>query len=733
MAEVISRVAQLPDLVIATVLMFLPMSHVVPLVDVDSREIRELARRRVWLRVDTEWSFYGYTHGVSTRWVDLLVRRREGPPYRMQHLRYVVGDEVSPLFMSPQWQAWVTQYVGCLSLVFDVREENRDVLAAVLPELERLPCLVRLEMHADGTVEPFWPDELACMALPHGLTLLVVFPDAPTQGSLRELRLPDTLTSLVLATTASSPRQLPRLPAGLQKLFLRGIGTADMSPFVASLPRGLRHLYVDTLASGLVGGILLLVADQLPARLAWHNLVVVASTPPDYSCLSGIRIDPHSKLFPQADKLAEDDSLCCSVGEATDLSGCVFPRRIKTLLVENGAFPFRDEVATGDYTASVAYIAAQSSMLEEVRVNDHGGIDWDRLALPATVKACFLNGSSPTTPVLAVSHPLLQELNWELPVLAPPVDQLLSTGLTQLSLLGCTVEPGFVFPPTLKTLRFSFIPGGLPPLQHVVLVEKVVIDMESYEFAKLDVAGLPPNLQSLELMLGPSNATPDADAHERPQWRSGVVAALASAFTSVTVSFAHLSQLNRLVVEGWDMTGAASIEFPESLREFRCRDCRFETLDGVHLPAALEKLAFNHCGLANPWTHHRVRPSRFPLLFARAVPEPCLPFPDSLVELDLSSNHDLEPPPLGFAFPPRLQILDIMGADIDDITPYRFPDGLRTLNLLGNFFPLPSDYVWPRALVELELRRWLLDETEPVSDELLRELGVKLPATVVHI
>lgn len=71
-------------------------------------------------------------------------------------------------------------------------------------------------------------------------------------------------------------------------------------------------------------------------------------------------------------------------------------------------------------------------------------------------------------------------------------------------------------------------------------------------------------------------------------------------------------------------------------------------------------------------------------------------YPEGLEELVLNVE-EIPPPPPAFSFPLGLRELLMWSCGIADITPYRFPAGLKELELPFNSFPIPEDYEWPQV------------------------------------
>lgn len=277
------------------------------------------------------------------------------------------------------------------------------------------------------------------------------------------------------------------------------------------------------------------------------------------------------------------------------------------------------------------------------------------------------------------------------------------SSLRSLTLGWCGLKQlGFTFPGNLRSLiilgnlfaEVKLGDGRLPVLEELVMrsceirkLEQVVfpeslkkLDLQDNRFrtAKLDQVQLPPALEELHMQSCNLNAVQKL---RFPQ--TLVVLDLGhNTFTKARMDKVQLpSLLRQLLMSCCKVKQVERLALPPALREW---DLSYNALDGaglalLALPATLESLTLTLAGIANPWV---VR------------------FPGALTTLVLTGN-DLDPPPVGFVFPPGLEVLEVQRCGITDFASYRFPPLLRKLNVRQNPYPAFGGYDWPPCEVHI--------------------------------
>lgn len=515
--DIIARVPSLPDLAISTIFMYLPVLFMRELVELENPEIRELACRRLWLRLAIA-GYDRYVNSLLSHRVHLMIRRNILPPYRVHSLQYGVGDKYSTaVFMTEQWVSYMLKYVDKLTVVFDVDEDNRVLFQSALPRLHELTNLVLFLVDCYDMDVELSAEDLVTMRLPEGLKELMIEPEEPIVGLIDGLQLPSSVVDLSLKAHLSSPSELPCLPAGLKVLTLKGLLVQEFSAFVDILPAGLEKLHVcggSRHAQSV--GLLAPAAPRLPLLLHTHNLIVVGTE--EYTFLNDVSIWPWvSRRYSGVRGPETDTGYCLEVRAGGNYNNCVFPSGAKGLYIEEGLPPDDEDMpvpedpdedadrgagdagpedvderadednpgdragesalepeerldtenqgeeqvaATApapediDATPVVLAIIRQFPELELLGIYAPNPIDWNQVQLPATIKEIIWHPAHNPIPALLLDLPRLERLSLRDVTFDSSFEALSKlTTLARLLVSNCKFDPSFSLPPNLKWMH----------------------------------------------------------------------------------------------------------------------------------------------------------------------------------------------------------------------------------------------------------------------------------------
>lgn len=680
--DIVASLLTLPDLVVATVLEFLPVSLVVALGHSANGLLRALAQAQQWRWVCVGGHRLSGYHVVSHHEFNQMVRTNAPPPGRIRNLRYcMTSTETNPLFMTPAWRRYLADHAETISLFLGVRDGHPWQRAA--PRIAELN-LVELRLLVpcgDAMATP-----LTSMEFPNTLKRLHLGVCCWEDEVLHGVVVPLSVVHFEIDTDRGlSPTRLPLLPQGLRKLRFRVEDGADMTPHVGVLPRSLEQLDLDVTTHP--PRVLVEAMRRFSPGLR-HNMVMFAGGVDDNRVPGLVRVNStmfsvdlttpgnYSQVMLPPGSLLRVYDRALARHLRPPVSFLSISHWFSSLKVLVLMFPFSLRGAEIPLSVDVMVHAVGCGLAPEV---------WDIPRITCLVTGPFM-----------------------LDTPSPRLARMLC--LTTLSLtLGKLQERVRVpAPPNLEYLRISLLKGAfIPDLRSFVTVQ--TLELEGLPLAlQFEPELVPPNITSMLLDVSHQMVIPPPPKYD-PFMRP--------------VHLRHLERLETLSLVDMPRVYLGNMEFPESLTLLKCHGVHDLRLDRVAFPPRLETLKMEKCGLVNPWTAG-------PRNWVRKMRRPVVVYPDSLSSLILNGNTGMQPPPPQFVYPPQLSYLSLRECGILDIAQFRFPEILCRLDLDGNNFPIPEEYEWPLvpSLVVKRKRDWNSPSLSQQEFELLQR---KIPG--VHI
>lgn len=658
--DIVESLQLFPDLVIATVLEFLPLAILLPLQRSANPELCELAGRQMWLLVDVCTWLGGYLRAspqlerlrISHEEFSKMVRGWHPPPYRIRRLFYT-GQYSSQdrLFMTAHWRSYVATHAGSVEFEFDMKTTNDRCWLLAAPHLGSFN-LVDLHLWIPGgNTTGVWP-LLVDVRLPCTLRKMNIDLGCHIRNIPIDLAIPPFLMHLKITSCEGiHPGSLPELPETLWSLMFRISDGVDMTPFVEFFPAGLRALMLDTYSRP---GVVSSGAIQRFGSTLVHNMLVYDS----------LGTCGHAAARGVPELVTNGGSLARIVSaDSGDYSAVVLPccERLEILSGERDAAPMA-------LLGLNHWLPQLDSLYIELPLSFAGAV------VPETVKV-EVEGNGLTIPreVWNIHRLTLIEMGpVEIEQLPPELGQMRHLRRLSLTVDGGLETSAIPTPPNLREMKVVLNSGMPPDLQSFDSVRRLELEYPPLR-GLVDLRILP---MCLELLVVSSRYS-----IAQGRWALEPPAPV--------VGFTHLVRLKELVLENLPGVPLAGSCFPDSLVSISIRGMPGVCLDGVQLPPRLERLEIAWCDLTNPWVHS-------PGVQGHKGHVPVV-YPESLRVLDLSGNEGLVPPPVCFLFPPKLRHLSVNHCSITSIAPFRFPSSLDRLDVDGNNFPIPGHYRWPRV------------------------------------
>lgn len=680
--SVLERLHTLPDLVIVEVLALLPMGVVLFLARCAEGELRDLALRQQWRHVSVGEFFatnVDWLHTVRARPVDggefdNMVQTGTPPPARIRTLCY--GTRPSPksqLFMTRAWREYVATYVAKLGLEFELGSGASRYWIESAPHLH--------EFHLDALVlrTTGWSSaetvasQLAAGTLPNTLTRLYLDWRGGGQEALSTLLFPESVVHLRISTNQGiDPDTLPALLPRLKSLQFRAPEGLDMSPYTGMLPKSLRGLVLETISQCVT--ITSAAVARLSPDLAHNMLVYTQGTGeagfPGFSGSS-------STLYASVD-----------LAQPGDYSGVVLTPWKQLHVSSGGLLQSKREV--------VALRALNHWFPRLERLELRLPLSLSGIAIPPSVEVWVVARCALPPAMCAIPRITRLDLGRE-SLWTIPADVGRMKFLTHLSLMVDMQRQATVPAiPSLESVKMYLVDKAVTPDLRLLL-SITRIDIKHTPLCRVDVSCLPPGVVELSICLDWSanvlerhqghHASPKMDLRHLAHMQSLV-------FTSAANIDMHTvclpPGLQALAFHSTDNLRLGRTRYPDSLRTLKCVSVGRLSLEHFQMPHQLTHLEMSCCLLANPSTTRRT-------LFSGQRTPPIPEFPQTLQHLDLSGSQQLARLTCT-AFPPLLRHLKIHLCGISDITPYRFPRSLDSLDVSHNNFPLPPDYDWPPVL-----------------------------------
>lgn len=672
--DILGELHALPDLVIARVFDRLTLAFVSPLERSAYPELRDLARRRRWLKVRVGGNDYksrSWEYPLSAYEFAEMAREGVPPPYYIQRLDYDGWcAALDPLFMTPVWRAYVTAHVKSTAFAFDIGY-CREQWEGTAPHLEELRVTSLLLGWGCGG------SELAMQLLmntryPSTLRRLEISLGDLDDVSLSSLVLPSLVIHLEITSDEGIHLELlPPLPPCLQLLLLWVEDDYDASAFVPNFPKTLQCLSLSTWRRPAIVS----VPSIAGMPHLNHNMLVYQ---PNGSKLSGVTRGPWNHA------VEVDLSI------TADYSGVILPSGSRLL------------VTPGEGTQ--ANLRQVAHWLPHIRALD--------LTLPLD-----LNGVEiPLVETnVRTTHRFLDQV-WGIPRVTLLHISQVATSLPLLAFMHCLCRLEIMVeassetvvippPPNLSIMEVRLGKGAaLPDLRQFRSVTSFRVSQSSL-VVLLDPRCFPPNIHQLQVS---SNHYTSRKAMRKMEMEF------------VPMDLHHLEQLHTVEFSGVARLHLGMMLFPSALHTLRCARNSALVLDSVVFPPALVVLEMVESFVSNPWTAHTPEGTTSPVVY-----------PDSLRVLDLSGNKEITPPPHPFPFPRLLHTLRFGRCAIRDLSPYRFPATLGWLDLHGNKCLLPENYLWPQvARLWIKESAWPLDLLTQDEYDLLR---IQIPGVRINV
>lgn len=720
--DIVAHAPQFPDLVLAQVLVHLPLRHVWALRDSASPDVRDLATRRLWLRVATYGSLDEALQ-VPTRYFDWMCAQNIPPPARIHELRYDQGLDLLLAFMTDGWRRYVQHYVDRLHLGINVTEENKNAVVASLPRLVEFTNLRLLEILPMDFEDLFDETFVSALRLPEGLKELDLCSEYNVSGDFGGLCLPSSVTLLLLCLDLSAPSQLPDLPSGLTKLFLMVSNMEDFSPYVSLLPRGLQELEVTNLLHESSAGILVEALQRLPRLLCRHNLMVVTSEPPDYSVVR------HTCAYLYNERVSDDATEERAVEMQVQVDrirlDILYPPSVNRLFLMRPQGFFNtdnedeederaeEEVLREQVTAGLNRLFGTYQETQRLRVYSVGSADWEKITIPTNVTRLSWFVPEPISQTV-LRHARLELLDLSKALLTGKCLHNLPA-LVNLSLYDCLFDR-FEFPTGIAKLAIGHPETSIPKsLRHCLALKQLRLHLLT-DTHQLDPTILPTCLKELEVTFRFHYADEERWAKYVAIWNR-IIRPLRPA-----ISLIHLTQLELLMLQVATFEKVSRLVLPPALQELTMLSTLPDFFDVARLPPTLTSLLVTNSDVVDPWSLYpaasiatRVLRAVLPGVLFRWVLAwfpllcPPSPFPSSLTRLDLSLNRGLVSPPPWFSFP-QLQRASFSSCGINSVALYNLPLSLRTLNLALNMLLDVAVALWPPRLNTLRLDRSCIDD-----------------------
>lgn len=669
---IVEELRTLPNIVLATVVEFLPAAFVRAITRSSDPELLEIAEYQQWRWVAVTGYGVGGVDDIIKRFSHVLTHQafsemvQEGtpPPRSIRHLFYAAPEQAGDdaLYMTPEWCEYVATNVESMGLGFYAGDTNL-LWDGVVTNFGRLN-IVDIRMDTRTLDHAMWRAEPQAVGFPLTLKLLVVDTGGMYAEDLQWIALPESLQLLEITSSYSiHPSSLPELPVGLKSLVFTAPNGMDVSEVADVFPGGLEKLVFHTRSEPAV--VSLEAAKKLPPGVLHNALVYLGSAMPKVRGLNvlfggvavvdlAVEAEYSEVVLPPNHELVVKCGLRGDMADAKVGLGNIshwFPQlrkltlKVTTLLLNAGVPP--GLVVEADGVRFIYRRLDPEDAFDGSGASSDPAWEWGDPESSSLVAALAMPKNEPFagfSPEYELTSPVLRN------------DRLLQGYrffdlVTELELLSVLLGIEF---------HLKYLPPNLVRLR-----------VETHHFRDMGLCLL--------------------EDCSRENW-----------------NLTHLLLLKTLELFRLGGVCLGAIRFPDSVLEIRCRTCTHLDIEGMTLPPRLEHLEFNRCWLPDPWTTG---------LGKVAV------YPESLQLLFLTNNRPLVPPPPGFAFPPGLVEMRVDHCDISDITHFRFPSSLERLDVRSNAFPIPPDYEWPR------LRELVIDShtPQPEQDLLERQIrGVRL-------
>lgn len=660
--DILDHLGELPKPVVFQVFEGVRLQFCTPILRSANPVFREAAVRLRWRKVFVGASDREDFLCISPAEFGEMVRSGAAPPYPIHAFFYATdAEEEDPLFMTDEWRAYIKKHTKVVLFEFDVLERKDAYWLKSVPHLAELSTQV-LRLGQSGALRLLDTPVFCGPVLPEGLTRLdLVFTDCPV-SSLRDLAVPHSVTDLGLQFRGTvTAAHLPELPPALVKFKASAEPGSDVTEIVRLLPASLKQL------TFLTAGINAIVSAATLLRfpeLLRHNLVsylLDGTTRADFAGLwrgnSGV--------------------LVVDVGVAADYSCISIPPDSRLVLAHT-----RRGAQTVLQLAAINHWFANCSSVDLKVEMDMQGVE-----IPETVSVSLTYKSAVDPAALCIPRVTALKMG---PVPARALREELAQ-MRHLKKLDLRLGKGQQRPvfPALSQLRELVLhssSSGVHDLRALGLLRKLsVTALEPGD--QFPARLLPKTITFLSVQLIWTNQWEREDILTATGPTTGRIERFADMQQGdvAMVDLSSLSRLEMLVVKDYEVFSFDHVTFPASLRIFQGLRIHNVFAEGRCFPPRLRALLLTACGFWNPWA------VRNPAGGEELVP---VAYPESLVELQLS-RVGVRPPPPFFVFPPNLKRLVMVGDSITDLTPYRFPESLRMLNLDDNHFRIPENFSWP--------------------------------------